>query len=342
MFLRHNTAFRMHSRFKAQGGEMQNKPINPIRRLSHRHECGWASSWYVSDDGQWQPIADVANDFPNINPFSQAPKDMEIAFRHLGMVKVSSSQFHIAITWDLVHADLKALESVIAYLFNISDHRKVRLNFFHAGWCHETFQHAAEAMRRIIQLQAFRSRDPQLGIFMRRHSPEEAKERSPMMAHYINHWERERSQFDPSQRRVRSFLLPCVQLMTHDRTGNYVFRHIGSNTMVAQMFGESWRRDVLGTAINQSHADSEFEDSVCTAYEESLETQAPYHDHIRALVIRKHADPIWISYQRLILPYRGPAGQPFVGVVVVPDQNISIPLFNSPTLGLSTGRGPSK
>lgn len=326
---------------------MQNKPINPIRRLSHRHECGWASSWYVSDDGQWQPIADVANDFPNINPFSQAPKDVEIAFRHLGMVKVSLSERDIRIVWDLVHANLKALESVISFLFDVRLKRTVHLQFCHAGWCAESFPDSAAAMRRVIQLQALRGTKPEASIFMREHgldelTSESVKDKTPLLSKGMDIWQSAIGKLDFDDINIRRHVLPHVQLLSLDDDGVYQFKHIGTETLIAKLFGEVWRRSVIDTAALRSHADEEFEDAVSHPYNHVMQKDKPYHDHVRALLVRRHADPLWISYRRLILPFETPDGRNMLALYVAPDQNISIPLFNSHKLAVSTGDDPSR
>lgn len=315
--------------------------FNPIRRLSVHHESDWATSWYIDDNSGWQPIVDVANDFPNVNPFSNSTKDIEIAFRHLGLVKVSTSGRQIVITWDLEHAHLKALESAISYLFGVKEPIKVLLRFCHAGWCEETYSTPQASMRRIIQLQALRGKPPEAGIFMRRHdvgelTVQQPTVKSPLLNKGISLWETSSRSLEINDINTRRHILPNVQLLSLDKNDIYRFHHIGSETLISQLFGEVWRRNVIGSAALRSHADTEFEDAVSQPYNSVLESGEPYYDHVRALLVRSHCDPLWISYRRLILPYRTADGRDLLGVYVAPAQNISIPLFNSNRLAVST------
>lgn len=326
---------------------MSEASLNPIIRLSRRHASMWASSWYVADDGTWQPIADVANDYPNINPFSMAPTDVNIAFRHLGLVKVSLSDLDIGVTWDLADANLKALESVISYLFECKHKKSVKLQFFHAGWCWEHYPSPQSAMRRVIQLQALRGEDPEAGIFMREHSLSElstqtSQYKTPILNKGIELWHHHSGKLDFDDISVRRHVLPYVQLLSLDNDGVYRFEHIGTETLIAKLFGEVWRRSVIKTAALRSHADQEFEDAVSHPYDQVLLNGQPYHDHVRALLVRSHTDPLWISYRRLVVPYKASDGRHMLALYVAPDQNISIPLFNRHKLAVSTGDDPAR
>lgn len=62
-------------------------------------------------------------------------------------------------------------------------------------------------------------------------------------------------------------------------------------------------------------------------YFEAIRTGKPHYGHVRALFAVDEAEPDWVSYQRLILPYDAARWRKAVSIMVVPDQDVSIPFL---------------
>jgi hypothetical protein len=54
---------------------------------------------------------------------------------------------------------------------------------------------------------------------------------------------------------------------------------------------------------------------VSIAYREVLKTGEPHYDHVMASMLTPEQVPLWVPYQRVVLPHRFPDGR--MGVAVV-------------------------
>jgi len=63
-----------------------------------------------------------------------------------------------------------------------------------------------------------------------------------------------------------------------------------------------------------------------------LENGAPMVDHIRGIIRRDGADPIWVPYRRLVVPTRNRLGAPIVVSICDIRQDLAIPFMTAEQL----------
>lgn len=294
--------------------------------------------WWVDDSGAFHSYRIVANDPVDhrlpLNPFPDGQSAM-IALRQLGMVQVERMPSGVQVRWDVSQADPIALRAVRQALAEGEFPGRTSLCFRYGGWAHEAYPNPVSAAKRIERLQAYRKETPRAMIAFEDHDPLALKHGKPLLKSALDAWKNTEGQalelFDSPFRDVKPYAL---MLTESNAAGSLFYRAVGRSAHIVSYLGKDWARDVVGTLSTHGHSDIEFENAISEPYFEALETGLPHYSHVRALFMIDPAEPSWVSYQRLVLPYVAASGAKSLAIMVAPDQNVSIPFLEETPDGI--------
>ena len=81
--------------------------------------------------------------------------------------------------------------------------------------------------------------------------------------------------------------------------GTAYLERAGGSSLLSKIMGKNWTETFAG---RDEIADSDFDYEVMSHYEQVLETFKPRYDQVFATVTPPGGEPIWASYNRLIVP----------------------------------------
>lgn len=297
------------------------------------------SGWWFDDAGTAIPYRRFANDVPKdaqgiaLNPFPNT-SDATFALRHFGMVRVEQAPVGYRIEWDALHTEPNAMKSVQTLLEKGQMRGPVSLSFRYGGWAHEHYADADAASRRISQLEEYRGEAPETMIAYEDHELETLSDAIPLLREALGHWSQSKPQalehFTNGFQKVAPYTL---FLSESNAAGSLFYRRVGAKAHMVSYLGRDWARDVVGSLSTHGHSDVEFEQIISEPYFEAIRTGRPQYSHVRALFAVDEAEPDWVSYQRLILPYVTVNGENAVAIMVAPDQDVSIPFLTAKSTG---------
>jgi hypothetical protein len=108
---------------------------------------------------------------------------------------------------------------------------------------------------------------------------------------------------------------------------NLMIRHVGKSSTAVSVFGAAWATESLGRACVRSQPDFEYEERVCSDYDEVMANGDVKIDHVRAFIRRPNNDPVWVTYKRLLMRSRNSLGVPTLVVISEWADDIAIPLM---------------
>lgn len=105
-------------------------------------------------------------------------------------------------------------------------------------------------------------------------------------------------------------LLPELQISVPSEVHGLQFMYCGLESAAAKVFGREWASKVIG---QPSVPDQRFEDKVRFAYQIAL--NEPYFDEVESVIVGPEY-PVFVGYQRLILPIEFVPGVTTTGLLV--------------------------
>ncbi len=304
------------------------------RQMSELRDPVRNIGWWVDDAGDFRPYRVSANDHPRAgyfgegDPFPRGGPEARIALRRLGMVRVERTGSGLGVEWDIQNAEPGALRAVLRSLGTEGSGGRVDLTFRYGGWAKESYTSPLAAARRIEELKEYRGETPKTMIAYEAHGLDDLDGAKPLLKAAHDRWKASTAgrleHFDSPFRAVTPYTL---MLSESNAPGSLFYRSIGQKAHMVSYLGKEWARDVIGTLSTHGHSDIEFEQVVSEPYFEAIRTGKPHYGHVRALFAVDEAEPDWVSYQRLILPYDAANGEKAVSIMVVPDQDVSIPFL---------------
>lgn len=285
------------------------------------------SAWWVDDSGRWNVRAPHSAAPQRRLAPDETPGQARFAFGRLGLVRVSRSAAEICIKWDLRCASRESLEAVLNLLDRCGGRRRVRLVFFYEGWHAEVHESAAAAIARIEVLQSFRSVHLIRPVFLRSRPLERVAGEGPAVQRFFETWEA--AQGDLADSRLSECLPYLMVYRVRESDGALVVAHAGAGTACAKVFGAGWIAAARGREYEYDGPGRRFSDAVSRAYARVLLAGEPWLDHVRAVVRRGEADPLWVPYQRLLVPGRSADGEPVLVCLAVITERIDIPFLAS-------------
>jgi hypothetical protein len=167
------------------------------------------------------------------------------------------------------------------------------LKYFVSGWFSETIREASHAARRIDEIMAKSDIHLVNRVYVRELDPGRVALPQTIL------------QTLDSKHAPPDFSIDCV---LDETAGRFRVERIGTKSAIAKLWGLS---PVSFPCINGGSYDF----TVAQAYQKVLKTGAPHYDHVLAAMVRPDGEPVWIPYQRLVLPNCNKPGRRRVTVV---------------------------
>ena len=256
------------------------------------------------DTGTWW--IDEAGDFHAAELID--PSFDTLFVRHLGHIKVEIENTRLTLTWDVSSSSDSAIGAAIDQLLSRPGLSDVRLNFFHLGWMTEGLDTAGAAIERIYAVQQFRHVTGMPLTKIEVGDTGDVESAPPEIHQTFELWRRTSGQLTEASQDECAFLLPEVLIYRPSiTTGRLVFSWVGNRSFSTMVHGRAWARRALRSesvsVVGSETAD--YVDRISAAYRDVWNSGEPQYARIQTLLNpQEAADPVWLNYHRLLLPYR--------------------------------------
>lgn len=213
------------------------------------------------------------------------------ALGRLGYVKLSMRHGYTEIKWMALAANWASLHVAKKWVGETPG--PYILKYFVSGWFTETIRDAKQAANRIDEIMAKSDIHLISRVYVRDVDPERAALPKTILKTL------DEKQVEPE------YSVDCV---LDEAAGRFRVERIGQKSTIAKLWGLS---PVSFPCINGGSYDF----TVSQAYQKVLKTGAPHYDHVLAAMVRPDGEPVWIPYQRLVLPNSNRPGRRRVTVV---------------------------
>lgn len=276
---------------------------------------------FFIDRGNWTQL-DPDQSGGNRNfPFHE--RDRDTPYRQFRMAGVYFGPSSIDLAFDLGSVDTGSLYSVQSFLeMRSADRRRIRLEFFKNGWFKEIHRTVKSALARIEQISVYRDLPLAYRTVVDRADLDAMEAAPPLLRACCRVW-REKPGFDALN---QAGLGRQVVLMTADEDGCPRFAEVGQDSSISRFFGQSWRRQALGTPVGVSLPDRGYDRDTARGVLDAVASGEPRYDRILASIERPGQDREWAAYHRLQLPL----DNTLVSVTqLVPPQELGIPFLQT-------------
>jgi hypothetical protein len=213
------------------------------------------------------------------------------ALGRLGYVKLSVRPEATEIKWIALAANWASLMMAKEWVGETPG--PYTLKYFVSGWFSETVREAGQVARRIDEIMA-KSDVHLIGrVYVREVDPGSAALPQTILETL------------GANAAPPDYSIDCV---LDEAAGRFRVERIGAKSAIAKLWGLS---PVSFPCINGGSYDF----TVAQAYQKVLKTGAPHYDHVLAAMVRPDGEPVWIPYQRLVLPNSNRPGRRRVTVV---------------------------
>ncbi len=280
--------------------------------------------YWIDDYGSWNHVAlgDLCPFFAN--PGLRNSERMDLAFRRLGMVRVSKRPGTVTVQWDIAEACDESLDSACAFLWDVQGITRTKLRFFFGGWTHETFDGIRDACMRFEGLRRYRHIAPFLGTRIKPIG-EDAVETTATQA-----VRRTRELLAKNGRVLDDGLLTrLAELKLTDRillfqeedAGSWLsFRYIGQRSLFSRVFGSDVSTNLIGQHSSIDPATNQPGCTVSRAYPQVLAVWKEQVDQVLVPIKQSNDDRIWVSYQRILFPCSARDGRRLLLVLADPTE----------------------
>ena len=251
------------------------------------------------------------------------------AFIFMEMVEVVRDGPHLTLRWDVKHVSPKAVSTAAVVLAESEPETIVTLEFFWGAWARESGFKPAGALRRMIDIAPYAYVIPFLGTKMHPIDPVHVRHEGDLIRRTFEHWDTDHNNDGypagpDGLGRYSGFSLA----FNYDTTeSNLMIRHVGQSSTAVSVFGESWATESLGRACVRSQPDFEYEERVCSDYDDVMAHGDIKVDHVRAFIRRPNNDPVWVTYKRLLMRSRNSLGVPTLVAISEWADDIAIPMM---------------
>ena len=104
----------------------------------------------------------------------------------------------------------------------------------------------------------------------------------------------------------------------------WVFVDIGPESAYAKWFGWAWSKSAIGKLMNEDNVGDEFNEFISGAYSRIYDEGGVRLDHVFAHLPKEGADPLPVTFQRLLLGCVFPDGTPGLTVLAVITEQVEI------------------
>jgi hypothetical protein len=208
-----------------------------------------------------------------------------------GFVRVHIEQNRTEVKWAVFAPNWASLYCVMDRLPSYP--APYTLKYFASGWCEEIFDDPKVAAERIEEILAKSDVHITSRFFVKEVDPGKTRVPSLLRDALVDH------SVGPE------YAVDCV---FDQHLGRFCVERVGSRSAIAQIWGLS----PSSYACQSGHT---YDQMVSVAYKKVLKSGEPHYDHVMASMITPDKVPLWVPYQRVVLPHRFPDGRPGVTVV---------------------------
>jgi hypothetical protein len=168
-----------------------------------------------------------------------------------------------------------------------------RLRYFIVGWCEEHHDDVGSACERLDEILAKSDIHITKRTFVKDMDPGKTAMpellRDALLDHTVG----------------PEFAVDCV---FDSSVGRFCVERVGSRSAIAQIWG-------LSPSSYPCQSGHTYDQMVSMAYAKVLRTGLPHYDHVMASMLTPDKVPLWVPYQRVVLPHRFPDGRKGVSVI---------------------------
>lgn len=251
------------------------------------------------------------------------------AFTFMRMVEVVKHGTHLILRWNVKHVSPQAVSTAAVVLAESAPETIVTLEFFWGAWARESGFKPAGALRRMIDIAPYAHVIPFLGTKMHPIDPVHVRHEGDLIRRTFEHWDTDHKNGDyPAGPDGLGPYSGVSLAFNYDTTeSNLMIRHVGRSSTAVTVFGEAWATESLGRACVRSQPDFEYEERVCSDYDDVMANGDVKVDHVRAFIRRPNNDPVWVTYKRLLMRSRNSLGVPTLVAISEWADDIAIPLM---------------
>lgn len=212
-------------------------------------------------------------------------------FERRGGVRVTTGLLGTEIKWCVFSPSYGYIFKILQWLPTVTG--PFFLRFYISGWFEESYETSVEAINRIEEILA----KSELRI-TKRAFVKEIDEHHAQLPKVIG------SCID-SKQIIPDISIDCV---LDERTQKFRVNRVGAQSLIARIYG------VVPVTYPFVYGGS-YDDIVCEAYKDVLNTGKPRYDHVLAAMRLPNNVVHWLPYQRWIVPKSGGGSTPTVTVV---------------------------
>ena len=262
--------------------------------------------YWIDDFGAWNHIA-----FGQLCPFFATPglhnaQRMDLAFRRLGMVRISKLPGTVTVQWDIAEACDESLNSASAFLWDLRGVERTKLRFYFGGWTREIFSSIRAAFIRFEELRRYRNVDPFPGVRIRpigEEAVEKAATPAIQRAQEILAKNGNRFNDDLCARLADENLLDRILLFQEEDGGSSLsYRYIGQRSLFAQDFGTEVSKNIIGKHFSFDPSTNRMTRPLSRTYPKVLASGINQVAQVFAPIAHNNDEPVWVSYQRIVAP----------------------------------------
>lgn len=283
--------------------------------------------WWVDDTGRWNAVDSIGTGPLGSNPIGTTLEHQQIAYRHLGMAMVRVHADTCEIAWDVKHVEMGTFSALTDFLGRQPSVSRIRLSFYFGAWQREIWRGSRPAWKRMLETTAFRDATPFHGATIRNVTVDDIPATSRPILDVYQAWERSGGR--PGRPGADTMAAVHPQLLVfrpQGKDGRLHFSEIGAKSALARFLGREWAKTAVGKRYDRGQSDYDYEDRVTGGYAQAMETGEPRFDQIRAVLRPEDGEPVWVSYQRLLVRSFDADGTPRLSCFSYPTQDISIPV----------------
>ncbi|MEQ8667139.1 MAG: hypothetical protein RIC16_15585 [Rhodospirillales bacterium] len=238
----------------------------------------------------------------------------------------------IDIHWDVNLVAPEALMAAVDWMERADAapalHTALRFNF--GAWATELYEHPLRAAQRIREIATFAGSEPFGGMTRKRLSLARAYDGGRDTVNLVDTWLRLGGYMMPNESEMLTALIPKTLIFRHVANDNaFIYALAGRESHMARTMGDGWSSSVLGRRAEDCWSDDRYEQEVCADYGPVMDRDEGRYDHFHAVMDLPGREPIWVSYERLSLPWITISGERILMVFTAPSQNLDIPFLST-------------
>lgn len=270
----------------------------------------------------------------NAHFHQQSENQRSLLYDSLGMVRVCSYPRILDIHWDVQNVSRGALNAVLDHLISMespgNNHVMVALRFFFGAWNSELFNSPGSAVERILEISEYAGVEPSEAITIAGVNIGAINSSHLLVQSCFERWHQMDGILGTGPTLGLGELSDRTIIMGPDALEErLVYKQVGTNSVACFVLGQDWRHTALELPADGCNSDNDYELEVVSDYPEVMSSGNPRLDHIRAFFQLEGEDPIWLSYERLLLPWKTRHGDPLIMCFSQWSQNLSVPFLEA-------------